>query len=123
MTGSIAQETINDYNIEPNGIGSVSLADDSVLNSHIAPGAVTGGVDGSLATATVEYLNMGVDSVGTPQLQDEAVVADVLADDAVTTRAVAPSAITPTELQANLPGTILAPDTLSARDWARVNWR
>ena len=57
-SGSIATQTINDYNIQTEGIGSNSLASGSVLNTHIDKGAVTGGPDGSLAAATVDKTSL-----------------------------------------------------------------
>ena len=116
VNGSIAAGTINDYNVASGGISGESIADAAIQTDHIAPGAVTGGAGGSLADATIEQQNMTLGSVGEPQLIDESCTLSKLASDSVDSSKIVTGAVTPVELQENLPGTILAADTITDRE-------
>jgi hypothetical protein len=113
LSGSIAANTITAENMGAASVGQSHLQANAVDTVNVIDKAIT---ESKVSDAAITERCLAADSVGVQQLQDASVDTASLIDESVTTEKIAVQNVTADRLAADLPGTILAPDTLSSRE-------
>lgn len=112
--GSLALNTVTAENMGSNSVNANSLADLSVDTAALQQFAVTGGATGKTAANTIDDFNIVPDGIG--RIANNSIGTNQIIDRTITSDKIVLGNITPAELAPDLPGSVLAADTITSRE-------
>lgn len=112
--GSLALNTVTAENMASDSVNANALTDLSVDTAALQQFAVTGGSAGKTAADTIDDFNIVPDGIG--RIADNSIGTNQIIDRSITSEKIVLGNVTPAELASDLPGSILAADTITSRE-------
>ena len=112
--GSLDLNTITAENMGSDSVNANALADLSVDTAALQQFAVTGGATGKTAADTIDDFNIVPTGIG--RIADNSIGTSQIIDRTITSEKIVLGNITPAELAPDLPGSVLAADTITSRE-------